>query len=112
MGSVTSTKKIIEVKKMKHMFIRYCQATEAWANATVEDRKNYYGKLKESAKKHGLDLVLFGPSMGVIESPAWVLKSEKSLDNYLNWLMSMGNLGFPRYFSASRTVTLMDSPWI
>jgi hypothetical protein len=92
------------------LFIRYCKATEEWANATVEDRKNYYDKLKESAKEHGLELILFGPSLGVIESPAWVLKSDKSLDNYLNWIMSMGDLGFPRYISASRTVTLIDRP--
>jgi len=94
------------------MFIRYCQATEAWNNATDEDRKNYYAKLKESAKEHGLDLIFFGPAMGVIESPAWVLTSEKSLDNYLKWLMTTGELGFPAYFSASRTVTLYDQPWL
>jgi hypothetical protein len=93
------------------MFIRYCQGTEAWAKATVEDRKDYHAKVKESAKKHGLKLKLFGPSFGVIESPAWVLTSEKSLDNYLSWLMSMGDLGHPAYFSASRTITLMNSPW-
>lgn len=97
---------------MKHMFIRYCQATEAWNNATVEDRKNYSAKLKESAKEHGLDLIFFGPAMGMIESPAWVLTLEKSVDNYLKWLMTTGELGFPDYFSASRTVTLYDRPWL
>ena len=49
------------------MFIRYCQGTKAWADATVDDRKNYHAKLKESAKKHGLDLKFFGPATGVIE---------------------------------------------
>ena len=34
--------------KMTNMFIRYCVATEAWADATQEDRKKYHAKLKES----------------------------------------------------------------
>jgi hypothetical protein len=92
------------------MFIRYCQANDAWSKATAEDQKKYRDKIKESAKKHGLELILFGPAFGVIESPAWVLKSDKSLDNYLNWLMSLGELGLPEYFNASRTVTLMNAP--
>ena len=97
---------------MRHMFVRYCESTDEWANATTEDRKNYYNKLKESAKEHGLDLVFFGPAWGVIESPAWVLTSDKSLDNYYNWMMSMGDLGFPQFFNNSRTVTLTEAPFL
>lgn len=96
---------------MKHMFIRYCQSTDEWAKATVEDRENYLAKLKESAKEHGLDLIFFGPALGVIESPAIVLTSEKSLDNYLKWIGSVERSGLPRYVKASRTVTIMESPW-
>jgi len=96
---------------MTNMYIRYCVATEAWANATTEDRKKYHAKLKESAKKNGFELLLFGPAFGVVESPAWVVKSEKGFNEYLDWLMSMGDLGFPSYISASRTIFLVDAPW-
>ena len=94
------------------MFIRYCQATDEWNNVTTEDGKNFHAKLKESAKKHGLDLIFFGPAWGVIESPAWVLTSDKSLDNYYDWLMTLGDLGFPQYFNNSRTVTLTEAPFL
>jgi len=94
------------------MFIRYCESTDEWNNATTEDRKNFHAKLKESAKEHGLDLVFFGPAWGVIESPAWVLTSDKSLDNYYDWLMTLGDLGFPQYSNNSRTVTLTESPFL
>ena len=94
------------------MFIRYCESGKAWNDATPEDRKNFHTKLKESAKEHGLDLVFFGPAWGVIESPAWVLTSDKSLDNYYDWMMTLGNLGFPQYFNNSRTVTLTESPFL
>ena len=93
------------------MFIRYCVATEKWNDATVEDRKAYHTKLKESAKENGFELLLFGPSFGVIESPAWVLRSEKTFDDYNKWLGTATRIG-PRYFSASRTVFLVDAPWV
>jgi len=94
------------------MFIRYCQGSKAWDDATVEDRKNFHAKLKESAKEHGLDLVFFGPAWGVIESPAWVLTSDKSLDNYYNWMRTLGGLGLPQYFNNSRTITLTEAPFL
>jgi hypothetical protein len=96
---------------MTNIIIRYCQATELWADATVEDRKKYHKKLKESAKEHGFELILFGPAYGVIESPAWVLKTDKTFDDYSKWLGTAIGIG-PRYFSASRTVYLVDAPWI
>ena len=40
---------------MKHMFIRYCEAGKAWNDATPEEAKNYYEKIKESAR--GTDLI-------------------------------------------------------
>ena len=97
---------------MKHMFIRYCQATDEWAKATVEERKNFIAKLKETAKEYGLELIHFGPSLGVIESPAMVLTSDKSLDNYMNWMGAVMQSGLPRYIGASRTVTLVEAPWL
>ena len=100
-----------KVDKMTKMIIRYCMATELWATATVEDRKKYHKKLKESAKEHGLELVLFGPAYGVVESPAWVLKTEKTFDDYNKWLPIAVGLG-PRYFSASRTIYLVDAAWV
>jgi len=54
---------------MKHMFIAYCQMSDEYAKATTEERKNFYAKMKESAKEYGLDLIFFGPAWGVIESP-------------------------------------------
>ena len=95
---------------MTNMFIRYCVATDKWNDLTNKQRSEYEKKLKEHAKKNGFELLLFGPAFGVIESPAWVLKSEKGFNEYLNWLMTTGDLG-PRYFSASRTIFLVDSPW-
>ena len=92
------------------MFIRYCVGTEKWNNLTSDERKEYHKKLKEHAKKNGFELLLFGPAFGVIESPAWVLKTEKGFNEYLDWLMSLGSLG-QGYFSASRTVFLVESPW-
>lgn len=86
-------------------------ATEKWYDATVEDRKNYYAKLKESAKEHGFELLLLGPAFGVIESPAWVLRSEKPFDDYTKWLGTATRIG-PRYFSASRSILLTDAPWV
>jgi len=97
---------------LKHMFVRYCEASQAWNDATPEESKKFYEKIKESAKEHGLDLIFFGPAWGVIESPAWVLTSDKSLDNYYKWLMSTAALGFPQYFNNSRTITLTEAPFL
>ncbi len=93
------------------MIIRYCMATDKWADATLEDRKKYHADLKKSAKENGFELLLFGPSYGVIESPAWVLRTEKTFDDYNNWLGIATRIG-PRYFSASRTIYLVDAPWV
>jgi hypothetical protein len=97
---------------MKHMFVRYCQASKAWNEATPEELKKAYEKVKKSAKEHGLELIFLGPAWGVIESPAWVFTSEKSIDNYYKWLMSTADLGLPQYFTASRTVTLTEAPFL
>jgi hypothetical protein len=94
------------------MFIRYCEAGKAWNDATPEEAKKFYKKIKESAKEHGLDLIFFGPAWGVIESPAWVLTSDKSIDNYYKWLMSTADLGLPQYFNNSRTITLTEAPFL
>jgi hypothetical protein len=99
-----------KVKKMTNMFIRYCVSTEKWNNLTTKERKEYHAKLKEHAKKNGFELLLLGPSFGVIESPAWVLRTEKGFNEYLDWLMTTDSLG-PGYFSASRTIFLVDAPW-
>jgi len=48
----------------------------------------------------------------VIESPAMVLTSDKSLDNYMNWMGAVMQSGLPRYIGASRTVTLVEAPWL
>ena len=95
--------------KMTNMFIRYCVSNEKWANATREERVEHETKLREYAKKNGFKLVLFGPSFGVVESPAWVLKTEKGFNEYLDWPKTAGALG--AYYSASRTIFLVDSPW-
>lgn len=95
---------------MTNMFVRYCVATEKWNNATQKDRVEYEAKLREHAKKNGFKLVLFGPSFGVVESPAWILKTEKGFNEYLDWLRTTMDLG-PGYFSASRTIFFVDSPW-
>ena len=92
------------------MFIRYCVGNEKGANATREERVEYEKKLREHAKKNGFELILFGPSFGVVESPAWVLKTEKGFNEYLSWLMTTGDFD-PGYYSASRTIFLVDSPW-
>ena len=95
---------------MTNMYIRYCVATEKWNNITREERVAYEKRLREHAEKNGFELLLFGPAFGVVESPAWVLRSEKGFNEYLDWLMTTGDLG-PGYFSASRTIFLVDSPW-
>ncbi|MBA7651767.1 hypothetical protein ES703_59587 [subsurface metagenome] len=97
---------------MKHMFINYCQMSDEWAKATIEERKKFYDKTKESAKEHGLDLIFFGPPWGVIESATMVLTSEKSLDNYYNWRIAGAQLGLPAYIQASRTVILLEAPFL
>jgi len=97
---------------MKHMFVRYCEASKAWNDATPEELKKVYETIKRSAKDHGLELIFLGPAWGVIESPAWVFTSDKSIDNYYKWLMSTADLGLPQYFTASRTVTLTEAPFL
>ena len=94
------------------MFISYCQMSNEWANATTDERKNFYAKMKESAKEYGLDLIFFGPAWGVIESTTMVFTSEKSLDNYIDWRIATGQLGLPAYMQASRTVTITEAPWL
>lgn len=96
---------------MKHMFICYYQVSPEWQKASLEDRTNYVSKVKESAKEYGLDLIFYGPPWGVIESWTMVLTSEKSLDNYFNWRRSLGQLGLPVYFLATRTVTVLEAPF-
>ena len=100
------------MNEMKHMFVRYCEASKAWNDATPEELKKVYETIKRSAKEHGLELIFLGPAWGVIESPAWVFTSDKSIDNYYKWLMSTADLGLPQYFTASRTVTLTEAPFL
>lgn len=95
---------------MKHMFIAYIQTTDEWANATLDERKKFFEKMKESAKKFDLNLIFYGPPWGVPESTTMVLTSDKSLDNYFNWRRAAGELGLPRYIQSSRTVTITEMP--
>ena len=99
---------------MKHMFISHCDVNEAFGNATSEERKEYFKKMKESGKEHGFDLVFWGNPWGVNESLTFVVTSEKSLDGYVEWRRAfnqkLSDAGLSSYFNTSRTITITSMP--
>jgi hypothetical protein len=95
---------------MKHMFIRYCEVTDEYRNATMDERKDFLSKTKKSAKEHGFEMTFWGGPWGVPESLALVFKSEKSLDGFVEWLQATGPLGLPAYIESSRTITITMPP--
>lgn len=95
---------------MKHVFISYIQVSTEWAKATMDERKNFFTKIKESAKEHGFNLLFLGNPWGVIESIAVIFESENCLEKYVEWRRAFGQLGLPAYIQASRTITITETP--
>ncbi len=97
---------------MKHMYVSYCPTTAAGNKATSEELNGYFKKMKESGKEHGFDVVFWGNPWGVLESLAFVVTSEKSLDKYVEWRSAwsqkVAKEKLPVYFEASNTTIITE----
>ena len=96
---------------MKHLFIRHIVATQAYSDATPEERKKYFDELNKVGKDFGIKHIFWGTPYGVPESLTIVLESEKSLDNLVRFGSAFGQrlaqLGLKPYGSAATTVTVI-----
>jgi hypothetical protein len=95
---------------MKHLFIRHIVTTQAYDEATPEERKKYFDEMNKVGKDFGIKLIFWGTPWGVPESLTVVVESDKSLDNLVRFSSAyasrLAQLGLKPFGSAATTVTV------
>jgi len=96
---------------MKHLFIRHVVTTQAYDEATPEERKKWFDEMDKVGKDFGLKLVFWGTPFGVPESLTVVYESDKSLDNLVRfgsaYASRLTQLGLKPFGSVATTVTVI-----
>ena len=84
--------------------------SQAYADATLDERKKYFDELAKVAKQFDIKLVFWGTPYGVPESLTIVVESEKSLDNFIKYNEAVGRrlaeLGLKPYGVSATTITV------
>jgi hypothetical protein len=111
-GSLRSTKKKGHGREkiMKHLFIRHMVTSQAFNDATPEERKKFFEEFGRFAKEQGCPLIFYGNPWGVPESLTVVHESDHSLDHFIMfnraWSQRLRQLGWKGYGATATTITV------
>ena len=74
---------------MKFGYICYGKWTPAFQVLTPEERNREFERVSKEAEKLGLKMLFWGHPFGVSESIVCVFESEKGLDTFFKFLMTV-----------------------
>ena len=91
-------------------FICFVQMTSEFLKLSLEERKSWIPTWTEMAKKHGLNIVFYGTTLGVREHVVVVFESTENYDNYLKFQREWQSLGTPeagKFIEYTRSITVL-----
>ena len=91
-------------------FICYVQMTPDFLKLSLEERKSWIPTWKEMAKKHGLNVLFYGTTLGVREHVVVVFESAENSEGYLKFQREWQGLGTPeagKFIKYTRSITVL-----
>ncbi|UCH56649.1 MAG: hypothetical protein JSV18_04625 [Candidatus Bathyarchaeota archaeon] len=91
-------------------YICFCQMTTEFLKLPLEERKSWVPRWTDLAKKHGLNLLFWGTTIGTREHVVFVFESNEKSDNYLKFQREWQGLGTPeagRHIEYARSITVL-----
>ena len=91
-------------------FICYVQMTPDFLKLSLEERKSWIPTWKEMAKKHGLNVLFYGTTLGVREHVVVVFESAENSEGYLKFQREWQGLGTPeagKFIEYTRSIPVL-----
>ncbi len=90
-------------------YICFCMMTPEFLRLPLEERQAFVPRWSELAKRHGLNLLFWGTTIGVSEHATFVFESLRPTSDYFKFVREWLELGTPdagKLISYTRTVTV------
>ena len=91
-------------------FICFVQMTPEFLKLSLEERKSWIPTWTDMAKKHGLNVVFYGTTLGVRENVVVVFETAENSDSYLRFQREWQGLGTPeagKFIEYTRSITVL-----
>ena len=91
-------------------FICFVQMTPTFLKLSLEERENWILSWNTMAKKHRLNVIFYGTTLGVRENVVVVFETTENSDNYLRFQREWQGLGTPdagKFIDYTRSITVL-----